>query len=140
MFLKNNNLLIFAGKLYPTGQNLGRVFDSRLGHPCVGFTTFVTAKRPSLKLKACPKKPFGVLPLSLPLPIDFDLDIIASLNHLNTNTSLYSYLNYKTSHIWHLWRKTTALSCHRCLINTGFEKIEQYLNIDENLNHQWHVL
>jgi hypothetical protein len=29
----------------------------------------------------------------------------------------------------HICRKTTLLSCHRCLINTGVEKIEQHLNI-----------
>jgi hypothetical protein len=26
--------------------------------------------------------------------------------------------------------KTTVLSCHRCIINTGVEKNKQYLNID----------
>jgi hypothetical protein len=29
----------------------------------------------------------------------------------------------KTAHISHLCRKTTALRCHRCLINTGVEKM-----------------
>ncbi len=28
-----------------------------------------------------------------------------------------------TSHIRHQCRKTTVLSCHRCLINTGVEKM-----------------
>jgi hypothetical protein len=35
----------------------------------------------------------------------------------------------------HLCRKTTVLSCHRCLINTGV-KNEQDLNIDQNFDHK----
>ncbi len=33
-------------------------------------------------------------------------------------------------------RKTTVLSCHRCLINTGVKKNELHLNIDNNFDHQ----
>ncbi len=29
-----------------------------------------------------------------------------------------------------------VLSCHRCLINTGVEKIELHLNIDQSFDHQ----
>ncbi len=29
----------------------------------------------------------------------------------------------RTTHVRHLCRKTTFLSCHRCLINTGVEKV-----------------
>ncbi len=29
----------------------------------------------------------------------------------------------RTAHIRCQWRKTTILSCHRCLINTGVEKM-----------------
>jgi len=29
----------------------------------------------------------------------------------------------KTGHVRHQFRKTTALSCHICLINTGVEKM-----------------
>ena len=36
----------------------------------------------------------------------------------------------------HRCRKTTVLSCHRCLIKTGVKKNEQHLNIDYNFNHQ----
>ncbi len=32
-------------------------------------------------------------------------------------------LDNRTVHIRHLCRKTAALSCHRCLINTGVEKM-----------------
>jgi len=33
-------------------------------------------------------------------------------------------------------RFVPALSCHRCLLNTGVEKNEQHLNIDWNFDHQ----
>ncbi len=36
----------------------------------------------------------------------------------------------RTTRIRHQFTKTTVLSCHRCLINTGVEKNEQHLNID----------
>jgi hypothetical protein len=32
-------------------------------------------------------------------------------------------LHNRTTHIRHQCRKTTVLSCHRCIINTGVEKI-----------------
>jgi len=42
-------------------------------------------------------------------------------------------LNNRTAHIRHQCKKTAVLSCHRCLINTGVEKINmQHLNIDYN--------
>ncbi len=36
----------------------------------------------------------------------------------------------------HQCRKTTVLSCHECLINTGDENINNNLNIDKNFGHQ----
>ena len=33
-------------------------------------------------------------------------------------------------------RKTAVLSCHRLLINSGVEKNEQHLNMDQNFDHQ----
>jgi hypothetical protein len=33
-------------------------------------------------------------------------------------------------HIRHQCRKTTVLSCHRCIINTGVEKNEQHLKLN----------
>jgi hypothetical protein len=36
----------------------------------------------------------------------------------------------RTACIRHQCKKATALSCHRCLINSGVEKNEQHLNID----------
>ncbi len=41
----------------------------------------------------------------------------------------------RTAKIRHQCRKTTVLSCHRCLINTGFEKNEPHLNIDYNFEY-----
>ncbi len=41
----------------------------------------------------------------------------------------------RTAHIRHQWRKTTVLSCHRCLINTGVEKNGLCLNINQNFDH-----
>ncbi len=35
----------------------------------------------------------------------------------------FSQLGNRTAHIRHQCRKTTLLSCHRCLINTGVEKM-----------------
>ncbi len=37
--------------------------------------------------------------------------------------------------IRHQCRKTTVLTCHRFLINTGVEKNEQHLNIEKNFYH-----
>ncbi len=42
----------------------------------------------------------------------------------------------RTTLIRHQCKKTTGLSCHRYLINTGVEKNEQHLNIDQNFDHQ----
>jgi len=43
--------------------------------------------------------------------------------------ALYGYfpaLFYRTVHIRHQRRKTTILSCHRCLMNTGVKKGKTY--------------
>jgi hypothetical protein len=42
----------------------------------------------------------------------------------------------RTEHIRHKYRKTTVLSCHKCLIKTGVEKNEKLLNRDYNFDHQ----
>ncbi len=42
----------------------------------------------------------------------------------------------RTARIRHQCRKTTVLSCHRCLINTGVEKNEQHLNKEYNFDQQ----
>ncbi len=36
---------------------------------------------------------------------------------------LGSAIGNRRAHIRHQWRKTTVLSCHRCLINTDVEKM-----------------
>jgi hypothetical protein len=38
----------------------------------------------------------------------------------------FKYLNNRTTHNRHLYRKTAFLSYHRCLINTGIEKAVEY--------------
>ncbi len=38
--------------------------------------------------------------------------------------------------IRHQCRKTTVLSCYRCLVNTGVEKNQLHLNMDLNFYHQ----
>ncbi len=42
----------------------------------------------------------------------------------------------ETAHIQHQCRKTTVLSCHRCLIKTLALKNEQHLNMDDNFDQQ----
>ncbi len=41
-----------------------------------------------------------------------------------------------TAHNIHQCRKTPVSSFHRCLINTGVEKNEQYLNRDYSFDHR----
>jgi hypothetical protein len=41
----------------------------------------------------------------------------------------------RTAHIRHQCSETTVLTCQRCVINTGIEKNEQCLDIDENFYH-----
>ncbi len=55
-------------KLQLTGQNLGRVFNSRMGCMCgVPFCCY-EAKQTNLKLKTRPKQLLGSLPLAFALP------------------------------------------------------------------------
>ncbi len=42
----------------------------------------------------------------------------------------------RTVRIRHQYRKKTVLSCHRCLIKTGVEKMNQHLNMDYDFDHQ----
>jgi hypothetical protein len=55
-------------KLKLTGQNLGQVFNSRLGHACIGHAIVHIANEPNLKLKTRPKQLLGSLPLAFALP------------------------------------------------------------------------
>ncbi len=50
--------------------------------------------------------------------------------NISRNTTKWTYLNVgqapltnRTAHIRHLCGITTVLSCHRCLVNTGVEKM-----------------
>ncbi len=55
-------------KLKLTGQNLGRVFNSRLERVCIYCTSACMTKRPNIKLKTEPKQLLGSLPLAFALP------------------------------------------------------------------------
>jgi hypothetical protein len=60
-------------KLKLTGQNLGQVFNSRLGRACICHAIACMTKRPNLKLKTQPKQLLGSLPLAFTLPTLGDL-------------------------------------------------------------------
>jgi hypothetical protein len=49
-------------KLKLTGQNLGQVFHSRLGHAGIGHAIVHITKQPNLKLKTQPKQLLSYLP------------------------------------------------------------------------------
>jgi hypothetical protein len=55
-------------KLQLTGQNLGRVFNLRLGHLCAEHFWCYQVKLPNLKLKTRPKQLLGSPPLDIALP------------------------------------------------------------------------
>jgi hypothetical protein len=55
-------------KLQLTGQNLGRVFNSRSGRVHALQLHFSETKQPNLKLKTRPKQLLGSLPLVIALP------------------------------------------------------------------------
>jgi hypothetical protein len=67
-----------------TGQNLGRVFDSRSDRVQAMHLLYFDAKRPSLKWKTQLKQLLGFLQLDIALPIFaiFVLTILLSLNSL----------------------------------------------------------
>ncbi len=56
------------GKLQPTGQNLGWVFNFRYGHLHGEHFWYYQVKLPNLKWKTRPKQLLGSLPLVIALP------------------------------------------------------------------------
>ncbi len=56
-------------KLNLTERNLGRVFNSRLGHACISRAMAYITKQPNLKMKTWPKQLLGSLRLAFMLPI-----------------------------------------------------------------------
>jgi len=54
--------------LKSTGQNLGRVFNSRSGCMCAMHLICYESKQPNLKLKTLPKQLLGSLPRAFALP------------------------------------------------------------------------
>jgi hypothetical protein len=57
------------GKLQLSGQNLGRVFNSRLGRACMYCATAYITKQPNLKLKTWHKQLIGSLLLAFKLTV-----------------------------------------------------------------------
>ncbi len=55
-------------KLKPTGQDLSRVFNSRLGCACICRAIAHITKRPNLKVRTWPKQLLGSLLLAFVLP------------------------------------------------------------------------
>jgi hypothetical protein len=55
-------------KLKQTGQNLGRVLNSRLGNASIHCAIVCITKGPNLKLKTRPKQLLGSLPLVFAFP------------------------------------------------------------------------
>jgi hypothetical protein len=51
-----------------TGQTLGRIFNSKLGHACICRKVAHITKRPNLKLKTRSKQLSGSLVLALVFP------------------------------------------------------------------------
>ncbi len=60
--------LMSMDKLHLTGQNLGRVFNSRSGRVHAIHSCCYWARLPDLKLKTWPKQLLGSLPLDIALP------------------------------------------------------------------------
>ncbi len=56
------------GKLQQNGQNLGRVFNSRLGRACICCATVYITKQPNLQLKNLLKQLSDSLLLAFALP------------------------------------------------------------------------
>ncbi len=80
---------------------------------------------------------FVELPISLPVHREWSMDTQGPFQLLAITLEKFIKIprvtdkhDNRTAHIRHLCRKTTVLSCHRCLINTGVETNEQHLNID----------
>ncbi len=88
-------------KLKLTGQNLGRVFHSRLGCTCIGHAIVHITKQPKLKLKTRPKKLGGSLPLAFALPEQMFLCQIATLSNYK-RTILNSGKRLNSARDWEL--------------------------------------
>jgi hypothetical protein len=82
--ITNKIIKLSMDKLQLTGQNLGRVFNSRSGCMCAMHLCYYEAKLPNLKLKTWPKQLLGSLPITFALSA---LRIMAcSLSTLNNLT------------------------------------------------------
>jgi len=76
-------------KLKLSGQNLGRVFNSRLGHACMYCATAYITKQPNLKLKTWHEQLLGSLPLAFALLYRESIPQIQSTESLLKGKSQY---------------------------------------------------
>ncbi len=89
-------LLPFLVKLKLTGQNLSRVFNSRLGRACINRAVANITKQPNIKLKTRPKQLLGSLQLVFaPSKPFLSQDILQLKKVLKTIT--IKHYNNKTS-------------------------------------------
>jgi hypothetical protein len=76
-------------KLKLSGQNLGRVFNSRLGRACMHCAIAYITKQPNLKLKTWHKQLLGSLPLAFALLYRESIPQIQSTESLLKGKSQY---------------------------------------------------
>jgi hypothetical protein len=88
-------------------------------------------KLPELKLKTRPKTTLRFSPiryLTLPIGLTNILGLLLRPLTLLANISIAI-----TKIVQHICRKTTVLSCHRCLINTQVEKLKKWTILNYRL-------
>ncbi len=69
LLAEENTMFYSIDKLQLKGQNLGRVFNSRLGRACICCAIAYITKRPNLKLKTRPEQLLVSHLLAFVLPI-----------------------------------------------------------------------
>jgi hypothetical protein len=81
--LEPNGVVASMDKLQLKGQNLGRVFNSRLGHACISCAIAHITRQPNLKLNTRPKQllAFAFPSYSQLLPFKGMKDPILALNY-----------------------------------------------------------
>jgi hypothetical protein len=77
------------GKLKQSGQNLGRVFNTRLGRACMYDAIALITKQPNLKLKTWYKQLIGSLLLAFALLYRESIPQIQSTESLLKGKSQY---------------------------------------------------
>jgi hypothetical protein len=124
-----NNLLTAMDKLQLTGQNLGRVFNSRSGRMCVMPLCCYEAKWANLKFKTRPKQLLGSLRLAFALPTFkqyskwiFCFMLVLVLWSVVGNISIHIGINYSVLNKtkgYKYWLNTEDFRLVNYLFNTG---------------------